>query len=101
MLYADTKICHGAFGELTLIKLAKKMIPMEEFSFRGQQFKVGDPVRVSQHYAGYKNQYAFMVGVVFINSIDNMPWVRIAINPSDIEQGNEQQLEVWKLVEKI
>jgi hypothetical protein len=70
------------------------------FLFREQRFKVGEKVKVSKHYAGYKNQYPFMVGVVWLQE-DGKPMVTIEVNPDDVEQGKEQQLEVWTVVEKF
>jgi len=70
------------------------------FLFRGEEFKVGEKVMVSDHYAGYKSQYNWMFGEVFINE-NNVPSVRIEVNPNDIEQGKEQQLAVWGVVEKV
>lgn len=70
------------------------------FCFRGVDYVEGDKVRVSKHYACYKQQYNFMVGEVYLG-INNIPMVRIEINPKDIEQLKEIQLECWGDVAKI
>lgn len=70
------------------------------FCFRGVEYTEGDKVRVSKHYACYKQQYNFMIGTVYLG-VNNIPMVRIEINPNDIEQQNEIQLECWGDIAKI
>lgn len=38
-----------------------------EFIFRDIHYNSGDKIMVSGHYAGYKAQYNFMVGTVYLN----------------------------------
>jgi hypothetical protein len=71
----------------------------QSFVFRGVRYVVGEKVKVSGHYAGYKAQYNFMVGILFLDN--EKPMVKIEINPNDIEQTEETSLEVWNVIEKI
>ena len=70
------------------------------FTYNGINFTEGDAVKVSRHYACYKNQYPFMVGVVYLNH-RGIPYVKIAINPKDSSQTSKTQLKCWGVVEKI
>lgn len=69
------------------------------FQFRGDYYTVGEKVRVSEHYAGYKSQYEFMQGEIYLKG--DVPMVRIEINPTDIEQENEIELACWGEIVKV
>jgi hypothetical protein len=55
---------------------------------------------VSGHYACYKTQYNFMVGVVYLDEY-GIPRVKLEINPKDIEQTNGIELSCYKKITKI
>lgn len=72
----------------------------QKFKFRGEEYFVGERIRVSHHYAGYKAQYPFMEGKVFLGP-NNLPSVQIEIPANDIEQGNIMPLECWEKIVKV
>lgn len=70
------------------------------FIFRDIEYNSGDKVMVSGHYACYKSQYNFMVGVVYIDK-SGTPRVKLEINPDDIRQTNDIQLSCYENITKI
>ncbi len=61
--------------------------------------KEGDHVLVKHHYAGYKSQYRYLFGTVIKK--ENVLLVKIILNPEDVEQKDEIQLECFMSIKRV
>lgn len=89
-----------AIGERAIWDSVNSATKKTVINYKGVEYVEGQKVKVSGHYAGYKSQYPYMEGVVYLGE-KNTPMVRLEIDPSDIEQQNEIELACWGNIEKI
>lgn len=71
----------------------------KRFIFRNVIYSVGERVIVYDHYAGYKSQYFFIFGTLYLSG--NTPMIKIEIDMLDIEQQDEIQLACFDEIVKF
>lgn len=69
------------------------------FVFGNIIYSVGERVIVYDHYAGYKSNYFFIFGELYLSN--GIPMIKIEIDPLDIEQINGIQLACFGEIIKI